>query len=144
MRDEKSAGGIVFYKDNVLVLKKFNGDYVLPKGRVEDNEDKEETAKREVFEETGVRTETIKYLGEIHYTYSDHIETFERVHKTVYWFLMKGKNSSLTPQREEGFVEAKYFPINKAINILRYDDEREILKVAIDNVKGEVCHSQQK
>lgn len=137
MRYEKSAGGIVFYKESILILKKFNGDYVLPKGRVEDNEEKAETAKREVLEEAGVAAEIIKYLGEIHYTYTDNIDDMESVHKTVYWYLMNGNGSNLVPQREEGFVEAKYVPMNKAVSILRYDDEREILKVAISTIKGE-------
>lgn len=137
MRNEKSAGGIVFYDDSILLLKKFNGDYVLPKGRIEDNENNVETAQREVLEETGVETEVIKYLGEIHYTYTDNSENMEKVHKTVYWYLMKGTNTSLIPQKEEGFMEVKYVPLNKAVNVLRYDDERAILKVAIEQFKGE-------
>lgn len=137
MRKEKSAGGIVFYNDSILLLKKFNGDYVLPKGRIEDNENNIETAQREVLEETGVEAEVVKYLGEIHYTYTDNSEHMEKVHKTVYWYIMKGGNTSLTPQKEEGFMEVKYVPITKAVNALRYDDERAILKVAIEQFKGE-------
>jgi 8-oxo-dGTP pyrophosphatase MutT (NUDIX family) len=45
MIDEISAGGIVFFKNSILMLKKFNGDWVLPKGRVEKDEQIEELKK---------------------------------------------------------------------------------------------------
>ena len=38
----------------ILLLRKFNGDWVLPKGRIEAGEQKKEAALREVLEETGV------------------------------------------------------------------------------------------
>ena len=54
-----------------FLLRKFNGDWVLPKGKVEEGENNEEAALREVSEETGVKAETLKYLGEIHYTFKE-------------------------------------------------------------------------
>ena len=137
MKKENSAGGIVLYKNSVLLLKKFNGHYVLPKGKVENNESEVETAQREVYEESGVKTKIIKYLGELHYTYVSNDDNMEKVHKTVYWYLMEGSDKSLVPQREEGFVEAKYIPIRKALNMLRHDDERSILQIAITQIEGE-------
>ena len=111
--------------------------YVLPKGKVENNESEVETAQREVYEESGVKTKIIKYLGELHYTYVSNDDNMEKVHKTVYWYLMEGSDKSLVPQREEGFVEAKYIPIRKALNMLRHDDERSILQIAITQIEGE-------
>ena len=67
MREEISAGGVVLFGNAILLLRKFNGDWVLPKGKVEEGENNEEAALREVAEETGVKAETLKYLGEIHY-----------------------------------------------------------------------------
>lgn len=126
---EKSAGGIVFCNDEILLLKKYNGDWVLPKGRIQEDEDIQEAAKREVKEETGVDANILKYVGEIHYTYEDSIKK-ELVHKTVFWFIMTACDFTLIPQKEEGFIEAKYHQIDKAINILKYDDEREIVRAA--------------
>ena len=66
MRIEKSAGGVVIYDNAILLLRKYNGDWVLPKGRIEKDEKIKEAALREVKEETGTQAEVIKYLGEIH------------------------------------------------------------------------------
>ena len=41
--EEISAGGVVINNGNVAVLKKFRGEWVLPKGRVEKGESLEET-----------------------------------------------------------------------------------------------------
>ena len=71
MRIEKSAGGVVIYDNAILLLRKYNGDWVLPKGRIEKDEKIKEAALREVKEETGTQAEVIKYLGEIHYTYKE-------------------------------------------------------------------------
>ena len=38
MRIEKSAGGVVIYDNAILLLRKYNGDWVLPKGRIEKDE----------------------------------------------------------------------------------------------------------
>ena len=50
MREEISAGGVVLFGNAVLLLRKFNGDWVLPKGKVEEEETKQDAAVREVSE----------------------------------------------------------------------------------------------
>lgn len=134
MRDEISSGGVVLFGNAVLLLRKFNGDWVLPKGKVEPGETREEAALREVGEETGVKANIIKYLGEIHYTYKENWDENKDVHKTVYWFLMKAKNMDTVPQKEEGFVEAKFIHIDRVADMAKYDDEKEIIKVALEEI----------
>ena len=58
--EEISAGGVVINKGKVALLKKFRGDWVLPKGRIEAGETQEEAALREVKEEVGINAEIIK------------------------------------------------------------------------------------
>ena len=50
MREEVSAGGVVLFGNAILLLRKFNGDWVLPKGKVEEGENRQEAALREVLE----------------------------------------------------------------------------------------------
>ncbi|MDO5096431.1 MAG: NUDIX hydrolase [Peptostreptococcaceae bacterium] len=135
MREEVSAGGVVVFGNAILLLRKYNGDWVLPKGRVEEGEELVDAAKREVKEETGVKTEVIKYLGEIHYTYKDNWDDTKRVHKIVHWYMMKSSDLHARPQKEEGFIDAKYIPMDKVVDMIRYDDEREIVKVAVQWIK---------
>ena len=137
MREEVSAGGVVVLGNTILLLRKYNGDWVLPKGKVEAGETHEETALREVKEETGVKASIEKYLGEIHYTYKENWDQQRGVHKIVFWYLMHTKNMDTVPQREEGFVEAKFIHIDRVLDMARYDDEREIIRVALKEIEKE-------
>ncbi|MDR1774830.1 MAG: NUDIX hydrolase [Clostridioides sp.] len=135
MRDEISAGGVVLFGNAILLLRKFNGDWVLPKGKIELGESHEDTALREVCEETGIKADILKYLGEIHYTYKENWDENKEVHKIVYWYLMQSKNMNTVPQKEEGFIDAKFIHIDRVVAMARYDDEKEIIKVAINEIK---------
>lgn len=130
MRRETSAGGIVVFGNAILLLKKFNGDWVLPKGRVEENEDIDHAAIREVHEESGVKAELIKYIGDINYEYVYGWNETEQVSKTVHWFLMKSKNMDCIPLKKEGFIEAKYIHLKRAYDLAKYDDEKRIIRKA--------------
>lgn len=134
MREEVSAGGVVVLGNAILLLRKYNGDWVLPKGKVEKGETNNQTALREVKEETGVKATIKKYLGEIHYTYKENWEEQKGVHKIVFWYLMETDSMNTIPQREEGFVDAKFINRERVIDMVRYDDEREIIKVALKEI----------
>lgn len=135
MRRECSSGGVVVYNDEILLLKKFNSNYVLPKGRMEEGESRKETALREVYEETGLKCKILSYLGEIHYTFYSLIDK-DDIHKTVYWYLMSTDSIHLLPQTEEGFQEAIFFIPEKAMKLIRFDDEREIIRQAEQRIKS--------
>lgn len=135
MREEISAGGVVLFGNAVLLLRKFNGDWVLPKGKVEEEETKQDAAVREVSEESGVKADILKYLGEIHYTFKENWDENKSVHKTVFWYLMKSKNINTIPQKEEGFIDAKFIHVDRVVDLARYDDEKEIIKVALQEIK---------
>ncbi len=128
---EVSAGGVVVFGNAILLLKKYNGDWVLPKGRIEKNEKVEATALREVLEESGVKAEIIDYIGEIHYNYKN-LQENEIVSKTVHWFLMRSNTMDCFPQKKEGFVEAMYVHIDKAVAIVRYEDEKKIIQRGLE------------
>lgn len=135
MREEISAGGVVLFGNAILLLKKYNGDWVLPKGKVEEGENKDIAALREVLEETGVKADIIKYLGEIHYTFKENWDENKTVHKTVFWYLMKARSMDTIPQREEGFIDAKFIHMDRVVDLAKYDDEKEIIKVALSEIK---------
>ncbi|MBB6215839.1 8-oxo-dGTP pyrophosphatase MutT (NUDIX family) [Anaerosolibacter carboniphilus] len=131
MREEISSGGVVIFGNAILLLRKYNGDWVLPKGKVEEHEDTSTAAVREVLEEGGVKAEVLKYLGEIHYSFKNSWQNHEVVNKTVHWYLMKARNMDCNPQKEEGFIEARFVHMNRAAELAKYDDERDIISKAI-------------
>ena len=126
MIEEISSGGVVVFGNTILLLKKFNGDWVLPKGRIEKDETVKEAALREVLEESGVRAKILNYIGMAQYRYKNFKEG-EMVCKTVHWYLMKSKCMDCTPQKKEGFVDAVFVHVDKAKDLVRYEDERNII-----------------
>lgn len=135
MKEEVSAGGVVVFGNAILLLRKYNGDWVLPKGKVEEGEEFNETAKREVLEEGGVKGRIIKYLGKIHYSFRNNREENEIINKTVHWFLMVARSMECTPQRKEGFIDAKFVHINRASKMAKYEDEKTIIRKAIEEIE---------
>lgn len=132
MKSEVSAGGVVVFGNAILLLRKYNGDWVLPKGRVERGETLKQAAKREVREEGGVKGEVVKYVGKIQYSFRNHrYNKVKIIKKTVHWYLMYAKNMNCVPQREEGFVEAKFVHMDRAVDMARYQDEKRMIQKAI-------------
>lgn len=136
LKKVESAGGVVFYRNAILLLKKKNGFWVLPKGHVEFGETKMEAALREVREEGGVVGTILEYIDYIEYEFTDFRNDNEFIHKKVWWFIMHANSPERNPQLEEGFVEASYVPIEEAVGFAKHEDERKIIKKAIQIYKN--------
>lgn len=131
-----SSGGVIINNNLILLLKKYNGDYVLPKGRIERGESIEEAALREVKEESGITGEIKKYLGKIEYSFINKMKNV-KVDKTVHFFLMSTKDTHTIPQSMEGFKTAKFYDRNEAIRLMKYSQERSIIRKAIEEYDRE-------
>ena len=122
MKYEKSCGAIIVNDGKVLIIKQNIGFYGFPKGHVEENETEEETAIREVKEETNLDiTINSKYRYEIEYMVN------ENTLKKVVFFLANPNTTNLICEDKE-IAEAKWLDIDEAINTLSYDDLKEVLK----------------
>ena len=131
MIEATSCGGVVIYRGKILVLyKRYKNKYegwVLPKGTVEMGETHEETAIREVKEESGADAVIRRYLGATHYNFST---SREMVSKEVLWYLMSSESYYSKPQREEYFEDSGYYKYNEAFHLLRFPNEKQILEKA--------------
>jgi 8-oxo-dGTP diphosphatase len=135
-----SSGGVVYRNLNddvevVIVAVRGSRAWCLPKGIIDRDEDPPATALREVREETGLTGEILYELGQISYWYYLREEMI-RVHKTVYFFLLKFIEGS-TDDHDHEVDEARWFPIDDAIEKLTYKSEKEIMrkaKVMIDKM----------
>lgn len=131
MVEAVSCGGVVIFRGKILILyKNQNGKYmgwVLPKGTVEAGETHEQTALREVREETGVKGEIVKYIGKTQYVFRNGNDV---INKTVHWYLMFANSYYCKPQSEEFFADAGYYKFHEAYHLLKFNDERQMLKKA--------------
>lgn len=105
----EAAGGIVFNDNNEVLLIKRLGKWDLPKGKMEGDESREESALREVEEECGIKGLNIeKALPDTYHVYKQ--KNFFYI-KATYWYQMRVAGApELTPQKEEQITEARWTP----------------------------------
>ena len=113
-------------------MNKYEG-WVLPKGTVDPGETHEETALREVKEESGVSAEIVEYIGKTNYDFS---VRGENISKEVHWYLMSAKNYYSKPQKEEYFFHSGYYRYIEAVHLLKFPNERAMLQKAYKMYKA--------
>ena len=130
MRKEKSCGAVIYkYIDNelfILLLKHNLGHWSFAKGHVEDSETEQETAIREIKEETNLDV-TINSDFRYVITYSP----YEGVIKDVVYFLATTNSDNIKAQQSE-ISEIKWFKYEDAISMITYEDGRKVLMKAIE------------
>ena len=160
-----SCGGVVYRLRNgqvevLLVGRSRAGLWALPKGTPEPGETHEQTALREVQEETGVRGTIVRPIGEIRYTFDvparvaarraaltagneAHVVSAapergrRRFVKTVHHFLMEpvGGDPAL---HDAEYDVVRWAPAGEALRLLTYPNEQIILRQALDLVSDQI------
>ncbi len=106
----------------------------LAKGTPDLGESLEETALREVREETGLEVEMDSPLGSIEYWFAGR-EPDVRFHKTVHFYLMVPVGGD-TELHDPEFDVVRWFPSDEALRSLTYPNEVHVLRRALDLISG--------
>jgi 8-oxo-dGTP pyrophosphatase MutT (NUDIX family) len=132
---ERSYGGVVVHEGNVLVIAPAGRPEVttLPKGRGQPGESDEQTAAREVREETGVNARIVERLGTVEYWYR---RSGLRVFKTVGYYLCDYVSGD-TADHDHEVDEARWMPLERAQTELSYPGERRIIARALSKQRGD-------
>jgi 8-oxo-dGTP pyrophosphatase MutT (NUDIX family) len=130
---ETSYGGVVVRGDEVLVItpagRRITG---LPKGGPESGETPEQTATREVREETGIHAKVREPLGDVEYWYR---RGGRRVFKTVHFFLFDFISGS-TADHDHEVDDARWIPLRDAVRSLSYPGERALIERALSKSRA--------
>jgi 8-oxo-dGTP pyrophosphatase MutT (NUDIX family) len=111
----------------------------LPKGLVDPGEKPEQTAIREVREETGVDAALITKLTDIKYFYVRSWGDKQRVFKIVSFYLLRyesGRIDDVTPDMRAEVQRALWLPLAEAPAKLSYRSERDVVKRALEYVEA--------
>ncbi|MBQ7116832.1 MAG: NUDIX domain-containing protein [Clostridia bacterium] len=131
---ESSCGAEIYREDHdgkkfLLIRNKRSAHWGFPKGHIEPGETKEETAVREVLEETGINIDIIPgFVKNSEYSIQGKIE------KSVSIFLAKTEQTDYTLQEEE-IEECGWYSFQDSLKVLNYENDRFILTEAMNFIK---------
>jgi 8-oxo-dGTP pyrophosphatase MutT (NUDIX family) len=138
MRREFSAGGVLvrrmrgrWYVAAIQPAGKAEGIWALPKGNIGKDERPDDTAVREVMEETGLAGRLVRKLGDVRYVYT---WAGERVFKVVSFYLIRyqrGRLGELSPTHAHEVDDVRWLVLEDAPRVLAYKGERSIAKSAL-------------
>ncbi len=111
----------------VLCYRESENLWALPKGTPEEGETREETARREVEEESGLMVESGPSVGETRYSFVRDGFQYEKV---VYFYLMTAIGGD-TGNHDAEFDLAEWVPVDQAIEQLTFKNESRILEKAL-------------
>jgi 8-oxo-dGTP pyrophosphatase MutT (NUDIX family) len=110
------------------------GVWALPKGLIGRGEKPEETAVREVTEETGAQGRLVEKLGDVRYVYP---WRGERNLTVVSFHLLRyphGRLGELPPETAHEVAEVRWLPLEEGSKLLAYKGEREMAERALASV----------
>jgi 8-oxo-dGTP pyrophosphatase MutT (NUDIX family) len=137
---EYTAGGVVFRRlgerVEILMIQDRLGRWTIPKGHVEEGESLEQTALREVAEETGLTQFRLgEKLDKLHFFYR---KDGKLIFMTTHVFLMEalGDTDAVIPEDSEGIVDAKWFGSEEALGLIEYRDTERLFRLGLDKVQA--------
>jgi 8-oxo-dGTP pyrophosphatase MutT (NUDIX family) len=133
---EYTAGGVVYRhisegRVQILMIQDRLGRWTIPKGHVEEGESLEQTAVREVAEETGLTHLRLgEKLDKLHFFYR---KEGKLIFMTTHVFLMEalGDTDAIVPEDSEGIVDAKWFDQDKALGLIEYRDTERLFRMGL-------------
>ncbi|MBE2267240.1 MAG: NUDIX domain-containing protein [Anaerolinea sp.] len=135
-----SAGGVVYRntgRGTEIALVRVGDRWQLPKGIIDQGEETEATAQREVREEAGVDAAVIGLIDRIEYWYYTSIgRGKKRIHKFVFFYLMRYISGD--PANHDHEVdEAGWFPLDEIETLVPFRGEAAILAKAREMLAAE-------
>src|SRR5215212_207047 len=127
-----AAGGVVYRWSaagqlEILLIKKQDGFWTLPKGRIEPGEDERAAVLREVAEETSVTGEVGAIVRQVFYTIQ---KAGRRRRKTVSYYLVRAVSGRPRPQARERIIRVRWFSFGVALRRIRRRRIRNVVRAA--------------
>ena len=136
---EPTAGGIVFRHGEkgieILLIQDAKDRWTIPKGHIEEGETAQQTARREIGEEAGLKdVDILGWLGKIHFRYR---RIDKLVLMTTQIYLVRAKGDTNAIQKEEWMNGIKWFPFHEALDAIEYEDIGKLMLLAMKRIRQE-------
>ena len=123
------AGGVVFHGNEVFILKNEKNEWVLPKGKIRNSSLPTDTAISRVKYETGVDAKIVSTAGETSYEFFS-LTRKQEVYNKIIWYVMEAESGDYLVNEEEGFKDGGFYPINKAIEMITYNQDKSLASLS--------------
>ncbi len=136
---EPTAGGIVFRHGEkgveILLIQDAKDRWTIPKGHIEEGETAQQTAKREIGEEAGLKeVDVLGWLGKIHFRYR---RIDKLVLMTTQIYLVRAKGDTNAIKKEEWMNGIKWFRFHDALEAIEYEDIGKLMLLAMKRIRQE-------
>ena len=137
---EPTAGGIVFRRDSnnqieILLIQDAKDRWTIPKGHIEEGETAQQTARREIGEEAGLKNVDIhSWLGKIHFRYR---RVDKLVLMTTQIYLVKALGDTDDIKKEDWMNDIKWFKFHDALDMIEYEDIGKLMLLAMKKIRQE-------
>ena len=137
---EPTAGGIVYRRNKeggveILLIQDAKDRWTIPKGHIEEGETAQQTAKREIGEEAGLKNvEVLGWLGKIHFRYR---RVDKLVLMTTQIYLVKALGDTNDIQKEDWMNDIKWFSFHDALDEIEYEDIGKLMLLAMKKIRQE-------
>jgi len=136
MKSRKEVQAVIFAKEKYLLIKKYDAalndfHWRLVKGGIEKEESETDALKREILEEAGLKN--VEIIDKIH----EYMYTFRDIKNEVSVYLVKADLNEKVKLIEKAIVDFVWENLETAIKILKWEDERNSLKIALEKRKDD-------
>lgn len=128
------AGGVVFHKEKVLILKNEKQEWVFPKGVVRSNNLPEEVAVERVAYEAGCRARIVSPAGRTNYEFYS-ISRMRPVCNKIVWFIMAADDNKVKPNAAQNFDDGGFYDIDEAMERITYSQDKSLLKLSYEKYR---------
>lgn len=128
------AGGVVFYKNKVFLLKNEKGEWVLPKGEIRNGELSNIVALKRVKDETGIEARIVSTAGQTNYEFYS-VTRQKPVCNKITWYLMNSPDEKYEICEAERFIEGGFFNIEEAIDRITYSQDKALVSLSFNKLK---------
>ena len=137
---EPTAGGVIYRRNEagqieILLIQDAKNRWTIPKGHIEPGETAQQTAKREIGEEAGLKdVKVIGWLGKINFRYR---RIDKLVLMTTQVYLVKALGDTDAIQKEEWMNDIRWFSFVEALDAIEYEDIEKLILLAMKKIRQE-------
>lgn len=128
------AGGVIFYANQVFLLKNEKDEWVLPKGKIRNHDSSIDAALNRVKIETGLDAKILSTAGETSYEFFS-ISRKQPVCNQITWYIMTTKNKEFKIDKNLGFQDGGFFPIDEALDMISYNQDQSLVNLSYKKYK---------